>query len=72
MRQTGRTIDDKKGPWYDHSIPFSERLKLMMDDVDKQLGRGKYNPQKDESMLERRKKLIGDLGMDIKNFGDLA
>ena len=72
VRQTGRTIDDKKGPWYDHSIPFSERLKLMMDDVDKQLGRGKYNPQKDESMLERRKKLIGDLGMDIKNFGDLA
>ena len=37
-----KTIDDKSGPWYDHSIPFSDRLRLMRDDVDKQLGRGKW------------------------------
>jgi hypothetical protein len=51
-----RTNDSKNDPWYDHSRPFSERMRLMMDDVDRQLERGSYSEDPTERKLAKKRK----------------
>ena len=49
-------MDDKSAPWYDHSVPFSDRLRLMMDDVDRRREWGRYSKDPTERKLAKNRK----------------